>query len=314
MLRDKEELKMICLTETQLKTNKIKIHKDIESINSMRERKNTRRGGGLMILYNKNENIKLEKIENTEKEILEVEGKCLELKMKIILVYFDTRKNKEGNMRNKEIREEVEKCINKTEDEALIILGDFNAHIGLLDKQRIDKNGEMLQSWIKENNLVMLKLDDKCEGTYTFERNKSKTAIDYILVNQKMYGKFIEMKIDEDKERCVLSDHNLLTAKFELKGQKKEKKKEKDKEYFTKGKKALSKYRERLEEEWKKNQIKSVSDITKSMKKIAKEVLLRRFKDKGNKKEDKKWINDNIRKEIKKRKELNTAKRNSKMK
>ena len=95
------------------------------------------------------------------------------------------------------------------------------------------------------------------------------------------------MKIDEGKEKCSLSDHNLLTAKFELKEKKKEIKKEKDKEYYTKGKEALIKYRERLEKEWKENKIETAADIARSMEKMAKEVLLRRFREKD-KKEDKK--------------------------
>ena len=49
------------------------------------------------------------------------------------------------------------------------------------------------------------------------------------------------------------------------------------------------------------------------MKEIANEILLRRFKEKD-KKEDKKWINENIKNEIKKRNKLNREKRNSKNK
>ena len=115
-LKNEENISLICLTETQQKQNKLRIDKDIEKIDSMRNKEGSnkgesRKGGGLMILYNKKKQIKLEKNENKEKDILEVEGKCIGLKMKMILVYFDTRKNKDGRDRNDEIRNEVEKII-----------------------------------------------------------------------------------------------------------------------------------------------------------------------------------------------------------
>ena len=319
-LKNEENISLICLTETQQKQNKLRIDKDIEKIDSMRNKEGSkkgesRKGGGLMILYNKKKQIKLEKIENKEKDILEVEGKCIGLKMKMILVYFDTRKNKDGRDRNDEIRKEVEKIIEKT-DEALIVLGDFNAHIGLIDGKRIDQNGRMMLDWLNDYNLTMLNIDEKCEGKYTWERNKSKSTIDYVLVNQKMYGMFIEMKIDEEKEKFDRSDHNLVTAKFQIK-MLKENKEEKQiiKEYLTKDKKALEKFRESIEEKWKNKKMETASDIIETMSTTAKEVLLRSYKKKGEKKEEKEskpWMNEQIKHEIKIRKKLNRAKRHAK--
>merc|ERR1712106_542360 len=100
----------------------------------------------------------------------------------------------------------------------------------------------------------------------TWERKKSQSTIDYILVNKKMYDTFKEMKIDEEKEKFDRSDHNLLTAKFQIKVQKENKgKKQIIKEYFTKNKEALERYRENIEEQWKSMKVETASDIIKTM-------------------------------------------------
>ena len=55
----------------------------------------------------------------------------------------------------------------------------------------------------------------ECEGEITWEQRGRKSVIDYILVNKNMHEKFIPMVIDEDREFCDLSDHNLMTAVFQ---------------------------------------------------------------------------------------------------
>ncbi|CAL4106290.1 unnamed protein product, partial [Meganyctiphanes norvegica] len=161
--------------------------------------------------------IKFEKVPNVEKEILEIEGKCMDLKIRTILVYFDARTTPEGKRRNLEIKKEIERILKSVEEEALVVLGDFNAHIGLLGAQTIDRNGRMILKWLNEYNLTMLNLDDRCEGTTTWEARDQKSTVDFVLVNQKMYSRFIEMEIDEKREKIDISDHNLITVTFKMK-------------------------------------------------------------------------------------------------
>ena len=53
-----------------------------------------------MILYRKNKKLELTKVVNRNKDILEVEGKCLGQKIRFILVYFDVKQYKSGRERN----------------------------------------------------------------------------------------------------------------------------------------------------------------------------------------------------------------------
>ena len=64
----------------------------------------TKRGGGLEIILQKGKQFIFEKRENINKDFLEIEGTCLGNKMKIILVYFDVDKSKDGEKINAKLR------------------------------------------------------------------------------------------------------------------------------------------------------------------------------------------------------------------
>jgi len=61
----------------------------------------------------KKETIHFEQKETKNRNILEIEGKCMGMEMKIILVYIDVDKEKEGYIRNQKIRMEIEEKVEK---------------------------------------------------------------------------------------------------------------------------------------------------------------------------------------------------------
>ncbi len=68
--------------------------------------------------------------------------------------------------------------------EKVIILGDFNAHVGLLN-ERLNRNGEMLDDFVNDMNLENLNVT-LAEGCVTWSARDQESAIDYVLVNGKM--------------------------------------------------------------------------------------------------------------------------------
>ena len=84
------------MTETQLVQDKIQIDSNIEYFTAMREVNDTK-GGGLMILHKKSEKMKFNKVDNEHNDILEIEGECNNIKMRIVLVYFGVKKSLEAN-------------------------------------------------------------------------------------------------------------------------------------------------------------------------------------------------------------------------
>ena len=308
------------LTETQKTMDNIRMGENVVSHSAMRDKKSKeKKGGGLMLIHRKNKRINFEKVENKNKNLMEMEGECFGLKLRVILVYFDSDKTKEGGQtRNKALKTEIEKAMEKAKDndEAILVLGDFNGHIGILGHQKENQHGKIVLKWIEEDGLTLLNLDEKCEGIYTWSRGDQKSVIDYALVNRKMYNHFVEMKIDENKEEFDESDHHLISIKFKFqKTGEKRKNKWIKREYFTTDKKALKIYREKLEQYWRNNKIETINEMDKSIMKIANETLLRIYKrkqsDDDEKKEEKPWMNDKIRNEMKKKREINRKKRNT---
>ena len=74
----------------------------------------------------------------------------------------------------------------------------------------------MIEEWTTNLNLHHLNQTENCIGTYTFISNNGKSAIDHILVNDKMYEEYKGMHIDEDKILLDISDHCLVRAWFKL--------------------------------------------------------------------------------------------------
>ena len=109
--------------------------------------------------------------------------------------------------------------------------------------------------WMDTRDLILLNGDEKCKGTYTRVMGDTKTAIDMVMVNRRMYEICEEMIIDEDKEEIRLSDHNLISIRIGLRegggvefGRDN---KEVEKEYYyKKDRESLKRVREELEGVW----------------------------------------------------------------
>ena len=273
-----------------------------------------------MILHRKDENIEFNKINSGHKDILAIKGVCYKQKMRIVLVYFGVKKNNpETDKANKEMMNKVVKIMEKgDEDEAQIILGDFNAHTGTVGYQNPDHNGKLLHNMANEHDMIILNYDDKCKGEVTWKRGNRKSSIDFIVVNKLLYDKFIDMNIDEDEDIWYLSDHNLLTARFKIRRHKQEKKCNNivEREYLSKDKKAVENFRLELENQWKDMEIKTVQEMMLSMDKTANNILKKTYKKKEikgeEKKEEKPWMTEEIRKELKNKRKINKARRKEK--
>ena len=65
-------------------------------------------------------------------------------------------------------------------------------------------------------NLHHLNQIEECIGTYTFNSSIGKSAIDHLIVNNELMGKYKGMHVDENKELLNISDHCLVRAWFKL--------------------------------------------------------------------------------------------------
>ena len=205
---------------------------------------------------------------------------------------------------------------NMDEGIPLLFFGDFNGHVGFLGDQGVNRNGSMLLDFVDKWNLMLLNADDECKGLYTRVQGEERSVIDYYLVNEKMYDKFESMKIDDNKIEYDLSDHCYISVKFVVKKEERDKRDEitERREYYrVKDPECMRKFVERLEAKFETSEDMNVNGMENIIKETADECLKKPLKIKKSRKDGKileqKWINEEIRREIKKRKRLNREKR-----
>ena len=119
--------------------------------------------------------------------------------------------------KNRRFKKVVENLMDVEPEVALLCLGDINGRLTKLEPHiNTDHNGKMIERWTTKMNLHHLNQTEECIGTYTFNSNNGKSAIDYMLVNDELFGGYKGIHIDEGKELLNISDHCLVRAWFKI--------------------------------------------------------------------------------------------------
>ena len=80
------------------------------------------------------------------------------------------------------------------------MLGDFNAHLELLEDRKEDINGEMVLRWLDEYDLILMNADEKCEGVYTWSRGYQKSGMLKKSTQFFIYHQMKTMGYDEEND------------------------------------------------------------------------------------------------------------------
>ena len=306
---------IVCLTETHQKIDKLLLGKGLIKVESMRN-KDDKKGGGLMAIGRKNKGMEIEKLKADHEDILLLGVTFMGIEIKILIVYFAAGNKQDDKQRNAEIKQKCENIIENINEEALIIMGDFNGHVGFIGHQKADAEGEMVLRWVNDYGLILLNGDERCNGTYTWEARGQKSAIDFIIVNRAMYRYFSSMNIDENRLITDISDHNLIQTIWDIRGEENinyKKGKKKERIYCKTDPLSLEIFIRELEKDIGEKEITRMENLNASMRKVMQENLMAKYKRRSiehQKIEEPPWINEAIRTEIKKRKKLNREKRN----
>ena len=112
----------------------------------------------------------------------------------------------------------LKKIVREHTGERMIVMGDMNAHIGMLG-ERMNRNGEMLCEFTNEVNFENLN-ETLAEGRVTWSAGNQESVIDYVSVNGGMRETVSRMWEDEDDVIDIVSDHNMVAVKCMLYGKK----------------------------------------------------------------------------------------------
>ena len=179
---------ILCLTETQQKLGKKLFSKNVKYVTSMRDVKE-KKSGGLMILY-KNGNILMKKIETIHNDILIIKCQIYGLEIRMILIYMSVSNYDTNKHLMKYIQYHIQNIKN------YIILDDFNRHIGFLGPLPMNKNGELMFDLIDNNNLIIFNGHADCKGELLGNKENAKSTLDYLIVDEEMHQRFKNMIID----------------------------------------------------------------------------------------------------------------------
>ena len=131
----------------------------------------------MMIISKEQQDIVLNPVKTTSKDLLIMKGNLKSFKVTIILVYLSVIRN-EVEKKNQSVLKEIRKGIHDTsEDELIFILGDFNAHLGIIGDQDVNYNGRIVLDMMTEDNMILLNDKEKCKGIYTWGREDQKVPL-----------------------------------------------------------------------------------------------------------------------------------------
>ena len=80
--------------------------------------------------------------------------------------------------------------LEKWEEKNVLLMGDFNGHLGFIGTQELNYNGQIVLQTMERYNLVLLNGAEECQGTNTREQGGDRSAIDFMLVNRSFYNLF----------------------------------------------------------------------------------------------------------------------------
>ena len=119
--------------------------------------------------------------------------------------------------------------------------------------------------------LNLLNIDEACEGTYTWSRHEQRSAIDFVLVNQRCYQLFESMHIDEAREHLDISDHNMITTIYKIptEGISFKKGKEVKRTYYKVDEESLLQFSTEMKKRLELKEIEQFEELNKVMKEVA---------------------------------------------
>lgn len=178
-------------------------------------------GVGLMVKQNSGIEM-YEAVElNKHAESLKVEGRIITHSITIgpRTIYITIVYNKpEGRNidKRKKFYKELKRIggIMKDKKAEWIIMGDFNAHIGILGEQ-VRSNGDMLLDWVIEYDLNIKNLD--IEPIETWRQGLTRSTIDYIIMNDEAQEHYVSMTVDSEHKIGITTDHNALILRYKCK-------------------------------------------------------------------------------------------------
>ena len=132
----------------------------------------------------------------------------------IMVVFYMTTAGPDADHDNRRKYEIVNEVMRENEHERILIVGDMNGHIGLLG-EAVNENGQLLIDFTEDMRLQNLNVTIG-DGRATWNAGGHKSAIDFMLVNERAREHVMNMWVDERREIDIESNHNVLVLNMNV--------------------------------------------------------------------------------------------------
>ena len=204
---DTEKPDVLAIVESQLAGN---YNLRIDGYSRQVKRNRSKKGGGILVSTRDSSDLEMILISNNESH----EQICVEISSKNekfrLCVAYGLQESRSSEDDIDDWYYNLEKTVAENEEKPLLIVGDLNAHIGNDDEgihyntSHINSNGRSLREMVQRRNLEIINGTDRCDGKWTrIDPSGDKSIIDYIIANDQMSEKVINMKIDEDGQHTL---------------------------------------------------------------------------------------------------------------
>ena len=122
----------------------------------------------------------------------------------------------------------MELCDLREEGFTIMMLGDFNGHLGVKSKDNPhgvigdtcprNQNGSLFLDFVGKHNLSIINNFDNCKGTFTRSEGGNFSVVDFGIIEHSVSHMVGDVRIDEGKELAQGSDHSLIQVKLHLHG------------------------------------------------------------------------------------------------
>ncbi|KAH7985912.1 hypothetical protein HPB49_026218 [Dermacentor silvarum] len=158
-----------------------------------------RKGGGVGILWRSDAGNIWTKLEGPCNEHMWLAGSILGMPVIMAVLYLSVDRGQ--NVENQDIIQEV------------LVMGDFNGHVQLIDGYQ-DRNGGLMLQLAERLSLEVANLRPDCIGETTWSARNSRSCIDYALTSPNLTAHMTRVHVGESGQFSLGSNHNRIALTF----------------------------------------------------------------------------------------------------
>ncbi|KAH7980847.1 hypothetical protein HPB49_019628 [Dermacentor silvarum] len=171
-----------------------------------------RKGGGVGILWRSDAGNIWTKLEGPCNEHMWLAGSILGMPVIMAVLYLSVDRGQ--NVENQDIIQCIAEHVGCWgSNREVLVMGDFNGHVQLIDGYQ-DRNGGLMLQLAERLSLEVANLRPDCIGETTWSARNSRSCIDYALTSPNLTAHMTRVHVGESGQFSLGSNHNRIALTF----------------------------------------------------------------------------------------------------